>query len=115
MKFIICIVLCLFGFIATGQETVSMKDYVDMMIRLVNENQQRVSDIRYSMIENNVAKANAVMDKRLDGMNEFRQTLNDSNKTYVTWQALLGIIVGVSGFLFGYSNYKKNQQLNTKT
>jgi hypothetical protein len=87
-----------------------MKEYVDMQAQLNKEWMQKLVDLQVQNIQDNVNKANAVMDKRLDGMNEFRQTLKDSNSTYVTWQALIGLIIGVSGFVFGYANYKKNQE-----
>lgn len=92
--------------------TVSMKEYVDMQSELNSKMMQKIIDIQIQNINDNVTKANASMEKRLDGMNEFRQTLKDSNATYVTWQALIGLIIGVSGFLFGYANYRKNQQSN---
>lgn len=86
-----------------------MKEYVDMQAQLNKEWMQKLVDVQVENIKDNVNKANAEMDRRLDGMNEFRETLKDSNATYVTWQALIGLIIGVSGFVFGYSNYKKNQ------
>lgn len=114
----IIIIILLFSSSAFGQTvndlrpTVTMKEYVDGQIEMMkrlndlrDEHQREISRIK----DDNIKNAYASMDKRLDGMNEFRQTLNDSNKTYVTWQSLLALVVGISGFLFGYSNYKKNQ------
>lgn len=109
-KIFFCIVLTLCLNSSFSQETVSMKDYVDMQARLNREWTEKLLDVQIQNINDNVNKANASMEKRLDGMNEFRQTLKDSNATYVTWQALIGLIIGVSGFLFGYANYRKNQE-----
>lgn len=93
--------------------TVTMKEYVDKQIELLeqmnilrDEHQKEISRIK----DDNIKTAYAAQDKRLDGMNEFRDALKDSNATYVTWQALIGLIIGVSGFLFGYANYRKNQE-----
>lgn len=83
--------------------TVTMKEYVDMQAQLNRE----LAKVQFENIEKNVAKANEANDKRLDVMNEFRGTIEDSNSTYVTWPALLGLIVGVSGFIFGYANFQK--------
>lgn len=93
--------------------TVTMKEYVDMQVQMLermnqlrDEHQKEISRIK----DENIKTAYNAQDKRLDGMNEFRETLKDSNATYVTWQALIGLIIGVSGFLFGYANYRKNQE-----
>jgi membrane protein required for beta-lactamase induction len=32
-------------------------------------------------------------EKRLDGMNEFRETLNDAQKTFVTWPVVVAFVV----------------------
>lgn len=119
-KFILLtVVLCLLMFFSFAQTvndlrppTVTMKEYVDMQVELLkkmnelrDEHHKEINRIK----EESIKTAYASQDKRLDGMNEFRQTLEDSNKTYVTWQALIGLIIGVSGFLFGYANYKKNK------
>lgn len=118
-KLLLTVVLCLLMFFSFAQTvndlrpTVTMKEYVDMQIQLLermnalrDEHQKEISRIK----DENIKTAYAAQDKRLDGMNEFRDALKDSNATYVTWQALIGLIIGVSGFLFGYANYRKNQQ-----
>lgn len=96
--------------------TVTMKEYVDMQVEMIermnslrDEHQREISRIK----DENIKTAYASQDKRLDGMNEFRKTLEDSNATYVTWPALIGLIFGTAGFIFGYSSYKKNQQNGT--
>lgn len=117
-RIVLTVVLCLLMFFSYSQTvsdlrpTVTMKEYVDMQIQLLermnalrDEHQKEISRIK----DENIRTAYAAQDKRLDGMNEFRDALKDSNATYVTWQALIGLIIGVSGFLFGYANYRKNQ------
>lgn len=90
-----------------------MKEYVDAQVRLIEEmnklrdqHQAEVSNIK----DENIKNAYSTMDKRLEGMNEFRDALKDSNSTFVTWKSLLSLCVGITGFLFGYANYRKNQQ-----
>lgn len=109
MLFVISLFFCSSAF---GQVTVTMKEYVDKQVELMqemnnlrDEHQKEINKIK----DDNIKNAYASMDTRLDAMNEFRETLKDSNSTYVTWQSLLALVVGVSGFLFGYANYKKNQ------
>lgn len=101
MKLLIAI---LFSSICYGQE-VSIKDYVDQQTELL----MKVSDIRYNNIENNVRIANASMDKRLDGMNEFRDALKDSNKTYITRSELVAWVVAAAGLFWGYSKHQREK------
>lgn len=124
MKKSIVIVLFFFGLASFGQTvndlrpTVTMKEYVDAQVDLLEEmnklrddHQREISRIK----DEHIKTAYASQDKRLDGMNEFRETLKDSNSTYVTWQALIGLIIGVSGFLFGYATYRRNQDLDRES
>lgn len=107
------VIFCLCFTSSFSQPTVTMKEYVDMQIEMLERmNEMRDQyQLEISRIKDEQIKtAYAAQDKRLDGMNEFRDALKDSNATYVTWQALIGLIIGVSGFLFGYANYKKNQE-----
>lgn len=113
LRIYFCIVCFLCFTSSLAQETVSMKDYVDKQIQMLermnslrDEHQREISRIK----DEHIKTAYAAQDKRLDGMNEFRDALKDSNATYVTWQALIGLIIGVSGFVFGFANYKKNQE-----
>lgn len=87
-----------------------MKEYVDMQAELNKEWMQKLVDVQVANINDNVNKANAAMDKKFESVNEFRNQLKDQAGTFVTWQALIGLIIGVSGFIFGFSNYKKNQE-----
>lgn len=88
--------------------TVTMKEYVDMQAELNKEWMQKLVDVQMQNINDNVNKANATMDKKFESVNEFRNQLKDQAASFVTWQALIGLVIGVSGFLFGYANYKKN-------
>ena len=45
---------------------------------------EKYVDTRIDAIEKAVAIAYQAMDKRLDGMNEFRDTIKDLNKSYIT-------------------------------
>lgn len=90
--------------------TVTMKEYVDMQSELNSKMMQKVIDIQIQNINDNVVRANVAMEKRLDSINEFRGQLKDQQGTFVTWPALFGLIVGISGFIFGYANFKKNQE-----
>lgn len=115
MLFVISLFFCSSAFGQTVNDlrpTVTMKEYVDMQSELNSKMMLEIIRIQIENINDNVEKANATMDKRLDGMNEFRETLKDSNSTYVTWQALIGLIIGVSGFLFGYATFRRNQELD---
>lgn len=105
----VLLLLCSFLYGQT-KEDVTIKEYIDMQSALNKELMLKIIEIQNDNINDNVVRANAAMDKRLDGMNEFRDTLKDQNASYVTWQALIGLIIGVSGFLFGYANYKRGQQ-----
>jgi len=61
------------------KDFVGLKEYLDMRI-------QHVEDIvngRFISQEKAVNVARDAAEKRLDGMNEFRQTLTDQNKTFV--------------------------------
>lgn len=50
------------------------------------------------------------MDKRLDGMNEFRQSLNDNRSTFLTRAEALGFLIGcavIAGAVFAILSYFK--------
>jgi hypothetical protein len=83
-----------------------MKEYVDMQAEL----NQKLSETQIKNINDNVSKANATMDKRLDGMNEFRDTLKDANATFITRSELIAYIGMLAGLFFGWSNYMKNKR-----
>lgn len=114
-KILFPFVLLFFCSLVYGQEaTVPMKDYVDMQAALNKELMLKIIEIQNNNINDNVVRANAAMDKRLDGMNEFRDTLKDQSGTFVTWPALLGLVIGLSGLFFGYSNFKRNENSSNK-
>lgn len=85
---------------------VTMKEYVDM----VSEWQQKLTKAEIDNINDNVNKANSTMDKRLDGMNEFRDALKDSNATYITRSELIAWVVAAAGLFFGYSRYQREKE-----
>lgn len=121
MRIVFLIVLFLLSTVSFGQTmgdlkpTVSMKEYVDMQAQLNKEWMQKLVEIQFQNINDNVDKANATMDKRLDGMNEFRQTLKDSNETYITRSELIAwasAILFAIGFIF--KTFIQPQQNSTK-
>lgn len=105
MKICLTILSILSCIILFGQETVTMKDYVDMKTEMNN----RLADAQFKNIQDGVTKATASLDKRLDGMNEFRDTLKDQAGTFITRGELFGWILGLCGLFFGFSSYKMNQ------
>lgn len=102
--------LCFTSSFSQTVPTVTMKEYVDMQAQLNKEWMQKLVDVQMENINDNVNKANATMDKKFESVNEFRNQLKDQAATFVTWQALIGLVIGISGFLFGYANYKKNTE-----
>lgn len=91
------------------KETVSLKEYVDLQAEM----NRKLFQVQFENIENNVAKANSTMDRRLDGMNEFRQTLKDANSTFITRKELFAWIVALLSIFFAYSQYRVNQNKET--
>lgn len=110
---IVLLFWCSVSFGQADKPDVTIKEYIDMQAALNKELMLKIIEIQNDNINDNVVRANAAMDKRLDGMNEFRDTLKDQSGTFVTWPALLGLIVGISGLFFGYSNFKR-QENSTK-
>lgn len=117
MKLLLTIVLCCVLTNSFGQTvndlrpTVTMKEYVDMMIEMT----EKVNEVRNNNINDNVNKANATMDRRLDGMNEFRQTLKDSSATYITRSELVAWVVAAAGLFFGWSRHQREQKASQGT
>lgn len=117
MKLLFIISLLFLSLAVTAQTsneqyvTVTMKDYVDMKTEL---NKQH-AETQFKNIQDGIAKATASMDKRLDGMNEFRDTLKDQAGTFITKSELLAWIGMLVGFFFAYSNWKKNTEPGSKS
>lgn len=86
--------------------TVTMKEYVDMRIEML----EKINQIRDENIKDNVNKANATMDRRLDGMNEFRDALKDSNATYITRSELVAWVVAAAGLFWGWSRHEREKK-----
>lgn len=87
--------------------TVTMKEYVDAQIQW----SLKLSEVQNDNIRDNVNKANSTMDRRLDGMNEFRDALKDSNKTYITKSELIGWIVAAISMFWGWSKHIREKKL----
>lgn len=85
--------------------TVTMKEYVDAQVQWA----LKLSEVQNENIRDNVNKANSTMDKRLDGMNEFRDALKDSNKTYITRSELVAWVVAAAGLFWGYSKHQREK------
>src|SRR5688572_1243437 len=115
-RLLIAVVLCLFTIAVIAQPasdnrpTVTMKEYVDMQAQLL----QKLSDVRAENIEANVTKATQALEKRLDGLNEFRQQLNDQVGTFPTRNELWGYFMAIVGFVLAAMKYSKDSQLNKK-
>lgn len=93
--------------------TVTMKEYVDMQVEMItktnllrDEHQKEISRIK----DENIKAAYTAQDKRLDGMNEFRDALKDSNKTYVTRSELILAVTTLLGLFWGYSKHLREKQ-----
>jgi hypothetical protein len=62
------------------EQTVSLKEYFESRLCSLDK---RLDD-KFRSIQDAVETALAANEKRLDGMNEFRNTLTDQNRTFVT-------------------------------
>ncbi len=60
--------------------TAQLMKYFEMRF----DNLEKSLDERYITQEKAIAVANEASNKRLDSMNEFRETLRDQNKTFIT-------------------------------
>jgi len=94
--------------------TVTMKEYVDMQAQLNKEWSEKFMSVQYENIKENVRIANAAMEKRLDGINEFRGQLKDQAGTFVTRNELWTAAFAISGLVFAALSYMKRNQV-TKT
>lgn len=114
MKYALTILLLLN--VAYGQTvndlrpTVTMKEYVDMNI----EWSQKYSAAQLASLKEAQELVRLSLQEYKTVNNEWRGQLKDQAGTFVTWPALIGLIFGISGLLFGYQNFKKNQQTNGK-
>lgn len=103
----ILVLISLSGQAQTVEETpISLKSYVDMLAQRNLEYMKA----EFENIRENVRIANMAMDKRMDGVNEFRAQLKDQVATFPTRKELWGYIVAIAGLVFGYANFKKNQE-----
>lgn len=89
--------------------TVTMKEYVDMQSELNSKMMQKIIDIQIANINDNVVRANAAMEKRLDSINEFRGQLKDQSQTFVTRGELVLAVTTLLGLFWGYSKHVREQ------
>lgn len=111
MKTIVAI-LCIFIYLNCVSQTVNdlrptvtMKEYVDMNV----EWSQKYSAAQLASLKEANELVRLSLQEYKTVNNEWRGQLKDQAGTFVTWPALLGLIFGIAGLIFGYSNYKKNQ------
>jgi hypothetical protein len=97
-------VICLSQTANDMRATVTIKEYIDAQIQA----RQELTETQFENVKDNVNKA--TLEKRLDGMNEFRQTIEDSNATYITRKELFAWIIALLSTFFAYSNWKRNER-----
>lgn len=85
--------------------TVTMKEYVDGQI----QGQKEFTQAQFQNVLDNVNKANASMEKRLDGINEFRGQLKDQAGTFITRSELFAWVMALLMAFFAYANYMRNK------
>jgi hypothetical protein len=61
---------------------------------------EKIIEIRFEAINQATELARMAMEKRLDSMNEFRETLRDQSSKFVTRNELLATVVGASAIIF---------------
>lgn len=110
---LIFLALIIYGF-SFGQTindlrpTVTMKEYVDMQAMYL----EKINTINTNNINDNVTKANASMEKRLDAINEFRGQLKDQAGTFITRSELFAWIVAVFGGVIAIINIQRKKVLD---
>jgi hypothetical protein len=65
--------------ILSTSQCISLRDYTDMKVEAL----QKIIDSKFSAMDKAVDIANSANNARLDGMNEFRQALNDRDRLYL--------------------------------
>lgn len=83
--------------------TVTMKEYVDNNV----EWQQRFNNAQLASLKEANELVRLSLQEYKTVNNEWRGQLKDQAGTFVTWPALIGLIFGISGLIFGYANYKR--------
>ena len=88
----------------THKDAVSLKDYFDDKF-LASDKALILAfeslKIRLESIDKATEVARVSMEKRLDGMNEFRDALKDQAGKFVTRAELLAMIIGISTVISG--------------
>lgn len=89
--------------------TVTMKEYVDMNV----DWQQKYNNAQLASLKEANELVRLSLQEYKTVNNEWRGQLKDQTGTFVTWQALIGLIFGLAGLLFGYSRYVKDKREST--
>lgn len=71
---------------------VSLRDYNDLHFKMMSE----LTSLHFKLTKEKVEEARVSMEKRLDSMNEFRDTLKDQASKFVTRTELLAAVVATS-------------------
>lgn len=100
MKLILSILLLFTLNLSAQTETVTLKDYVDVNI----EWSKRYNDAQLAAFKEANELVRLSLQEYKTVNNEWRGQLKDQAGTFVTWPALLSLIFGVAGLLFGYSS-----------
>ena len=72
--------------------SVPLREYMELHFRLMKE----LTELHFKLTKEKVEEAKVSMEKRLDGMNEFRDALKDQAGKFVTRAELLAMIIGIS-------------------
>lgn len=117
MKIAISILIILISCLCQAQTvndlrpTVTMKEYVDNNV----EWQQRFNNAQLASLKEANELVRLSLQEYKTVNNEWRGQLKDQAATFVTWPALIGLIFGISGLIFGYANYMKGKRENGNT
>ena len=65
-------------------DSVSLRDYLETKLDAEVKRLDEVSKLTNGAVAQATTIANSAMDKRLEGMNEFRQQMTDQTKTFIT-------------------------------
>lgn len=93
---------------------------VEMLQEMDRQREQHLSELN-KIKDDNIKIALAAITEKLIGMNEFRGSLEDQTRTFITkselkaWiMALVAIIGGISGIFWGYSRNLLGVQQESK-
>jgi len=89
-----------------GDDQISLKQYFDFRHKALED----LMDARLKAMDEAVKLAKTSMERRLDGMNEFRATLKDQASGFVTRTELLTTVVGFSAVMFGIFQFMSKRK-----